>query len=69
MYHAPKTLKPLALLALFFLLAGLFPAPAGAAGVTIFVDGRELNPEEPAVIQDGRVLAPVRALHRPSGRR
>ncbi|WP_406676891.1 stalk domain-containing protein [Neomoorella carbonis] len=62
MYHAPKTLKPLALLALFFLLAGLFPAPAGAAGVTIFVDGRELNPEEPAVIQDGCVLAPVRAL-------
>ncbi|GEA14034.1 copper amine oxidase-like protein [Moorella sp. E308F] len=63
MHHAQKPLKSLALLALFFLLAGFFPAaPAGAADVTIFVDGRELNLEEPAVIQDGYVLAPVRAL-------
>ncbi|MDK2817240.1 MAG: hypothetical protein PWR22_1869 [Moorella sp. (in: firmicutes)] len=63
MHHAQKPLKSLALLALFFLLAGFFPAaPAGAADVTIFVDGRELNLEEPAVIQDGCVLAPVRAL-------
>ncbi|MDK2895750.1 MAG: hypothetical protein PWQ98_1877 [Moorella sp. (in: firmicutes)] len=63
MHHAQKPLKSLALLALFFLLAGFFPAaPAGAADVTIFVDDRELNLEEPAVIQDGCVLAPVRAL-------
>ncbi|WP_338827032.1 stalk domain-containing protein [Neomoorella thermoacetica] len=64
MHYAKEPFKSLVLLALFFLLAGFFPAPglAGTGGITIFVDGQELNLEEPAIIQDGYVLAPVRAL-------
>lgn len=58
--------KCFSLLALFFLLTGMFPAVAAQAGtgrtVTIVVDGQELNLGEPAAMQDGCVLAPVRAL-------
>ncbi|WP_258358536.1 stalk domain-containing protein [Moorella sulfitireducens] len=59
-----KPVKPLTLAVLFCLLAGLFPgvAPAGTEGIPIFVNGQELNLDEPAIIQDGHVLAPVRAL-------
>ncbi|CEP69098.1 Six-bladed beta-propeller, TolB-like [Moorella glycerini] len=64
MHYAKEPFKSLVLLALFFLLAGLIPATALAEteGIAIFVDGQELNLEEPAVIQDGYLLAPVRNL-------
>lgn len=59
-----KPFKFLALAVFFSLLAGLFTgaAPAGAEGIHISVDGRELALDEPPIIQDGHVLAPVRAL-------
>lgn len=64
MHYAKEPFKSLVLLALFFLLAGFFPATAlaGTGGIAIFIDGQELDLEEPAIIQDGHLLVPVRPL-------
>ena len=48
----------------FVLIIGLLPgvALAGSKTVTVTVDGRELALPEPAGVQDGVVVAPVRAV-------
>lgn len=56
--------KSLALLALFSLLVGIFPAAtlAGTEAITIMVDGQKLNLKDSPVTRNGTVLAPVRPL-------
>lgn len=64
MYCTQKRFRLLVLLILGFLLAGLFPAAALAQSevITIIIDGEELKLQDPAVLQDGYVVAPVRAV-------
>ncbi|MDN5362282.1 MAG: hypothetical protein PWP70_1329, partial [Moorella sp. (in: firmicutes)] len=57
--------RSLVLLTLFFLLAAIFPTGAALASpgdISIIVNGQQLNLDTPPLLQDGRLLAPVRPV-------
>jgi len=63
--HSRPRPRSLILLTLFFLLAAMFPAgaaPSGPGEISIIINGLPLQLDTPPLLQEGRLLVPVRPV-------